>query len=257
MADVARSDELAQLRAEVAALRRRVERPARRRPRLLIPLALLAVLVALVPLALLAANPFTDLNPGSRPQRQHRRHLQRRHHHRLRAQPAVLPERLRHPRGDGLLPGAHRRDRREPARRPRRQPGRAQPRPHQRGLRRQRPDPHRQHGRVRRRHPRRGRGLPDRAHPAHHPARDRPGPDQRQRAGHRRDRHRDDAPAPGEHQQQHLARADAAPRHRGRAGRPGSPEPDLRLRRSSTPTSPTSSSRCSPPAPASWPTVRR
>ena len=64
-------DELAQLRAEVAALRgelRGQARPAapraRRLPRRLLPLALVTLLLALTPLGLLAANPFTDLTGG-------------------------------------------------------------------------------------------------------------------------------------------------------------------------------------------------
>jgi hypothetical protein len=51
--------ELVTLRAEVAALRRR-----RRWGRRFLPTVLVAVLVALVPLGLAAANPFTDLDPA-------------------------------------------------------------------------------------------------------------------------------------------------------------------------------------------------
>ena len=53
-------DDLAHLRARLARLERR-----HRLPRRALPLLLAALLVALVPLATLAANPFTDLNPGS------------------------------------------------------------------------------------------------------------------------------------------------------------------------------------------------
>ncbi len=56
------TDELAQLRAEVAALRAKVDQPRRRFPRRVLPLALVALLVALLPLSLLAAGPvFSDL----------------------------------------------------------------------------------------------------------------------------------------------------------------------------------------------------
>jgi hypothetical protein len=72
MADRLRSDELARLRGEIAAvraecaaLRRQVARRRRSRHRRFIPAAALALLLALVPLGLLAANPFTDLDPGS------------------------------------------------------------------------------------------------------------------------------------------------------------------------------------------------
>ncbi len=61
-------DELAQLRTEVAALRGELHRHAapatprpRRLPRRFLPLALVALLVVLTPLATFAANPFTDL----------------------------------------------------------------------------------------------------------------------------------------------------------------------------------------------------
>ena len=69
-------DELAQLRAElaaqrteIAALNARVDgtpapRPRRRLPRRFLPLALVALLVVLTPLATFAANPFTDLTGG-------------------------------------------------------------------------------------------------------------------------------------------------------------------------------------------------
>ncbi len=52
--------QLAALRAEVAALRRH----PRRHPRLLLAIVTVAMFVALVPLSLLAANPFTDLTGG-------------------------------------------------------------------------------------------------------------------------------------------------------------------------------------------------
>src|SRR5918999_1090977 len=48
--------------AELAALRRRLDRPHRRRA--LLPALCLALLVALVPLSVLAAHPFTDLTGG-------------------------------------------------------------------------------------------------------------------------------------------------------------------------------------------------
>ncbi len=76
MADEHTRAELARLRAELADLRATVSvqqatvaalRPGprpRRRPRRALPLVLAALLVALVPLATLAAG-FTDLNPGS------------------------------------------------------------------------------------------------------------------------------------------------------------------------------------------------
>lgn len=67
-------DKLDQLRAELAAQRAvtaaqqvrlaRLER-RRRHPRRTLPILLAALLAALIPLATLAANPFTDLNPGS------------------------------------------------------------------------------------------------------------------------------------------------------------------------------------------------
>ncbi len=54
--------ELAQLRAEIAALRAKVDQPRRRFPRRVLPLALVALHVALLPLSLLAAGPvFSDL----------------------------------------------------------------------------------------------------------------------------------------------------------------------------------------------------
>jgi hypothetical protein len=62
------SRDVATLRQEVATLRREVARlrtPRRRRFRPLLAALALALLVALVPLGLLAANPFTDLDPAS------------------------------------------------------------------------------------------------------------------------------------------------------------------------------------------------
>jgi hypothetical protein len=56
---VAQEATTATLRAEVARLRRR------RLPRRALPLLLAALLVVLIPLGTLAANPFTDLNPNS------------------------------------------------------------------------------------------------------------------------------------------------------------------------------------------------
>ncbi len=71
MADDHTHDELAQLRALVetlqanqAALRAEQHRPRRRLPRRFLPLALVALLVVLTPLATFAAG-FTDLNTGS------------------------------------------------------------------------------------------------------------------------------------------------------------------------------------------------
>jgi hypothetical protein len=73
MADQHHPDDLAQLRAELAtqratteALRTDLGRLTRRRqlPRRALPLLLAALLVALVPLATLAANPFNDLTGG-------------------------------------------------------------------------------------------------------------------------------------------------------------------------------------------------
>lgn len=63
-------DELAAMRRELAAVHARLDRVTRRptRRRLFArfaPLGIVALLVALLPLSLLAANPFTDLNPGS------------------------------------------------------------------------------------------------------------------------------------------------------------------------------------------------
>src|SRR3954447_7410622 len=58
----AHTAELAVHAAALAALRCQLTRRSRRR---LVPTALVALLVALVPLGLLAANPFTDLNPNS------------------------------------------------------------------------------------------------------------------------------------------------------------------------------------------------
>src|SRR5690349_4314902 len=59
--------ELAAQRREGAAQRARIARLERGRclPRRAMPLLLAALLVALVPLATLAANPFVDLNAGS------------------------------------------------------------------------------------------------------------------------------------------------------------------------------------------------
>jgi len=79
MADDHTRDELARLHAQLAAQEARIaaqqiafaarlarlERPRRRLPRRFLPLALVALLVALTPLGLLAATPFTDLVPGS------------------------------------------------------------------------------------------------------------------------------------------------------------------------------------------------
>jgi hypothetical protein len=71
MADEIRQLELAALRAEFTAFRARVEAQERQRRRAqtarrrLFPTLLAVLLVALTPLALLAANPFLDLNPGS------------------------------------------------------------------------------------------------------------------------------------------------------------------------------------------------
>src|SRR3954447_8154524 len=74
MSEETTRDELARLRAalaamearhtaELTALRRLVLKP--RRWRALVPALCLALVVALVPLSLLAATPFADLNPGS------------------------------------------------------------------------------------------------------------------------------------------------------------------------------------------------
>ena len=65
--DERRADELTALRAEVAALRAKVERPRRRLPRRLAPLAAAALLTALAPLSILAADPpvFTDLGSAA------------------------------------------------------------------------------------------------------------------------------------------------------------------------------------------------
>ncbi len=57
--------QLAAQQTEFAARLARLERPRRRLPRRLLPLALAALLVVLVPLATLAATPFTDLQAGS------------------------------------------------------------------------------------------------------------------------------------------------------------------------------------------------
>src|SRR4051794_5588336 len=67
MADDPTRAELARRRAEFTAFRAQVARDRRRHRawRRLLPLALAALLVALVPLAVLAATAFTDLNPGS------------------------------------------------------------------------------------------------------------------------------------------------------------------------------------------------
>jgi hypothetical protein len=66
MADSHRPDDFASLRAELAAQRARIAHLERRRrlPRQLLPIALAALLVALVPLATLAATPFNDLTGG-------------------------------------------------------------------------------------------------------------------------------------------------------------------------------------------------
>lgn len=64
MADDATRNELVRLRAHLATQQARIDR-LERRPRRLVPLALVALLVALLPLSLLAAGPFTDLNVGS------------------------------------------------------------------------------------------------------------------------------------------------------------------------------------------------
>lgn len=59
------ADELAQLRAELVAVHARLTRmERRRRPHRTLPLALLGLLVALLPLGILAAAPFTDLTGG-------------------------------------------------------------------------------------------------------------------------------------------------------------------------------------------------
>lgn len=65
-------DDLIQLRAELAAqravtdaLRAKLDRPQRCAPRRFLPLALVGLLVALLPLSLFAAGPFTDLNGGA------------------------------------------------------------------------------------------------------------------------------------------------------------------------------------------------
>lgn len=64
--DERRADELTALRAEVAALRAKVERPRRRRLRRLAPLAAGVLLTALAPLSILAADPvFTDLGSAA------------------------------------------------------------------------------------------------------------------------------------------------------------------------------------------------
>jgi hypothetical protein len=65
MTDQRHPDELAQLRAEVARLRAKVERPRLRLSRRFLPVGLLLLLMTLMPLATFAANPFTDLVPGS------------------------------------------------------------------------------------------------------------------------------------------------------------------------------------------------
>ncbi|HEY8599280.1 MAG TPA: hypothetical protein VIL85_12665 [Thermomicrobiales bacterium] len=66
MAEQPRPDDLAQLRATVVTLQTDLARLQRRRrlPRRFLPLALVALLVALLPLALLAASPFNDLTGG-------------------------------------------------------------------------------------------------------------------------------------------------------------------------------------------------
>jgi hypothetical protein len=60
------ADDLSLLRATVAAQQSRLARLERRtsRPRRLVPLLLVAFLVALMPMGLLAANAFTDLDPA-------------------------------------------------------------------------------------------------------------------------------------------------------------------------------------------------
>ncbi|HEY8597804.1 MAG TPA: hypothetical protein VIL85_05195 [Thermomicrobiales bacterium] len=67
MAERHRPDDLAQLRARLDAQEAEIVRLKHRRrfPRRLPPVLLAALLVALVPLATLAANPFNDLNFGS------------------------------------------------------------------------------------------------------------------------------------------------------------------------------------------------
>src|SRR3954453_6784677 len=62
--DRTRDELLARLQARVAHLEAVRSRGQRRRPRRLLPLALVALLVALLPLSLLAASPFTDLTGG-------------------------------------------------------------------------------------------------------------------------------------------------------------------------------------------------
>ncbi len=66
MAEQHRPDDLARLRAEFDAFRARVERRERRRhlPRRFLPLAVVTLLVALMPLSIFAATPFTDLDPA-------------------------------------------------------------------------------------------------------------------------------------------------------------------------------------------------
>jgi hypothetical protein len=65
MVEQHRPDDLALLRAELAAQRTMIALLQRRRlPRRALPLALAALLVALIPLATLAATPFTDLTGG-------------------------------------------------------------------------------------------------------------------------------------------------------------------------------------------------
>lgn len=65
MAEQHRPDDLAQLRARLDAQETEIARLKRhRRPRRFLPLALVGLLVALLPLSILAAGPFGDLNAG-------------------------------------------------------------------------------------------------------------------------------------------------------------------------------------------------
>ena len=85
------------LRARLAAQEARITRLERRRrlPRRALPLALVALLVALAPLSILAADPFfSDLGDGRRrPPGEYPGDRQRRDHHRLRGpeQPQRAP----------------------------------------------------------------------------------------------------------------------------------------------------------------------
>ena len=89
--------QLAAQQTELAGLRRAVHARGPRRfprlPRRFVPFALVALLMALTPLSLLAANPFTDLVPGS----VHNANIDAIYtagiHHRLRPQRSVLPDR--------------------------------------------------------------------------------------------------------------------------------------------------------------------